>query len=326
MYLTHRLTKAADLGQCFQVMSNRLIFGNEKSRKDLMAFWRFLLSHQVGLSAVTVDHERPAGRQIVGFGMSLFATEEFAQAIQTHLPPYLPLQAVRWWRQGRKPFLGPKSIARKNAEDSLSLVILHFGTAPQKGTELDMQIRAKMHEAFIFTHGGYHLKQIFQESYTPGEKEILLSVGLRLLRSYREKAWDFSPDPSFRPCLLVQRREDAETRYSVLGPIFLYPRPRFGFKPVGRRVLQRAVLSETDKEIGKSLGLSVWTVKKCWQEIYDRVEKTEPGLLSLTADEKPLPGEIPVTQRRRIFLNYIRGHLEEIRPFDPLPLQKKPKK
>jgi len=318
MYLSYRATKPADLKQCFQLIPNLSSFADGKSRMDLLAFWRFGLARRFALSAVALDHERPRDKQVVGFGMSLFGTPEFVQAIRSNLPPYFPLQAVRWWRQGRMPFLGPKAIARENTDDGLSLLILHFGVERQKTPELEMQIRAKMHEAFTFVHGGYHLKEILQESYSPFEKDMLLSVGCRLLRDYDEQVAEPHPDPSIHTCLLGMERDEEKNKYSVLGPIFLYPRPRFGFSLSSQRVLQQALLGETDKEIGKGSGLSIWTVKKRWQEIYEKVEKLEPALLAPSRDEKTPPGEEPATQRRRLLLTYLRGHLEEIRPYDPL--------
>jgi hypothetical protein len=73
-------------------------------------------------------------------------------------------------------------------------------------------------------------------------------------------------------------------------------------------------MGETCEELAKSLSISPWTVKKCWHAIYERVTDIDGELL---------PPQIACgahvssrgAERRRHLLNYLRQHLEELRPF-----------
>lgn len=72
-------------------------------------------------------------------------------------------------------------------------------------------------------------------------------------------------------------------------------------------------MGETCEKLATSLSVSPWTVKKRWHAIYDRV---------LDVDRELLPPPIAYgaqassrgEERRRYLLNYLRQHLEELRP------------
>src|SRR4029434_3747884 len=80
-------------------------------------------------------------------------------------------------------------------------------------------------------------------------------------------------------------------------------------------LLQRALMGETCENLAKSLSISRWTVKKRWHAIYDRV---------LDVDKELLPPPVAYgsrassrgAERRRHLLNYLRQHLEELRPYE----------
>jgi len=318
MYLSYRVAKPSDYSQCFQVMSDRRAFPDQKSHKLLFSFWNYLRTRRAAIAPVVEDHDRPRGRRIVAFSMSFFMSDEFALAACADLPPYIGLQAARWWRAGRLPVLGPKAVARENAGGGLNLMVFHYGVEPQKDLNDELQIRGKMLEAGTYLHGGYRIKAVFQETNTLQDKNLIVPTGLRVQRDYSGFDLGLPADSPTWPFLFGLRREEALKTISLVTPLFIFSPPRFGFSPSAQRVLQQALLGETDKEIGKGLDLSIWTVKKRWQEIYAKVEKVEPGLLNPSHDEKAAPGEEPAIQRRRLFLTYLRTHLEEIRPYEKL--------
>jgi hypothetical protein len=79
-------------------------------------------------------------------------------------------------------------------------------------------------------------------------------------------------------------------------------------------VLEFALHSDTEEEVAGALDISIWTVKKRWQRIYEKVEGLIPTFFSTAesgnnGDEKSSSG-----QRRRHLLDYLRQHPEEIRP------------
>ena len=73
----------------------------------------------------------------------------------------------------------------------------------------------------------------------------------------------------------------------------------------------RALLNESDSEIASAMTISLDAVKKTWRRAYDRVAVAAPSLLGkATAAASNRRG----TEKRRHLLEYLRDHLEELRP------------
>ena len=102
-----------------------------------------------------------------------------------------------------------------------------------------------------------------------------------------------------------------------MSPVFLFI-PHHGFTLASRseRSLQHALMGQTCEKLATSLCLSPWTVKKRWQAIYERVMDVDNELLppSIACGAH---GSSRGAERRRHLLNYLRQHLEELRPFKP---------
>jgi DNA-binding CsgD family transcriptional regulator len=92
--------------------------------------------------------------------------------------------------------------------------------------------------------------------------------------------------------------------------LFNAPAPRFGFAPAEQRVLLRALLGETNREVASELGLSVQTVNKTWESAIRRIEMIAPCLLAAQEPDGKRGGE-----KRRHVLDYLRYHMEELRPY-----------
>ena len=93
--------------------------------------------------------------------------------------------------------------------------------------------------------------------------------------------------------------------------------PRFHFRPGQKKILLEALRGETDEGIAETLGISLWTIKKRWQAIYDKVLEKDPDLLTenMSKGPKKVGSEAGKSkQRRRFLLEYLRHHPEEIGP------------
>lgn len=80
----------------------------------------------------------------------------------------------------------------------------------------------------------------------------------------------------------------------------------------GRRFVTRRLLDSTDAL--SAVDRSPNTVKKLWQSIYARVEAVDPRVLNpngVAGDEDP---RTRGPEKRRHLLDYLRYHLEELRP------------
>jgi hypothetical protein len=101
-----------------------------------------------------------------------------------------------------------------------------------------------------------------------------------------------------------------------IAGLFIYTAPRFHFNRSQRMLLQHALLGETCDTLARSLSLFPWTVKKRWRAIYDRVADVDMELLPPAIAYGTHVSSRGV-ERRRHLLNYLRQHLEELRPYEP---------
>ena len=82
--------------------------------------------------------------------------------------------------------------------------------------------------------------------------------------------------------------------------------PHFDFAPAPLH----ALFNESDEEIADSLNIALETVRKHWRSIYERVIRLEPEFFPGGRTQ----GDARGPEKRRHLLNYLRMHLDEIRP------------
>lgn len=109
----------------------------------------------------------------------------------------------------------------------------------------------------------------------------------------------------------MRKEEVVPAAVNPLSHLFHSLPPRFGLTGAAQRVLQRALLSQTDSEIAADLGISQDAVKKTWRLIYQRVDDVAPHLFRTVHPTAHLHRS---AERRRYLLDYLRTHLEELRP------------
>ena len=108
----------------------------------------------------------------------------------------------------------------------------------------------------------------------------------------------------------------------ALSFLFHVPSPQIGFSAAEQRLLLNALLNRSDSELAHCLGLSVDAVKQTWRRIYERLAGCVPNLFPI--DER-LPSERRGAEKRRHVLDYMRLHLEEIRPWSPAKSMRDPR-
>src|SRR5262249_7722339 len=147
----------------------------------------------------------------------------------------------------------------------------------------------------------------------------MLDAGARLRRDYSNyfrRNHLPKPKSSKQPCLVgLSKKEALAHPGGNIASLFIYTAPRFHFRRSQRLLLQHALMGKTCEKLAASLSISPWTVKKCWHAIYDRVADVDGELL-------PPPiaygahASSRGAERRRHLLNYLRQHLEELRPYE----------
>jgi hypothetical protein len=116
--------------------------------------------------------------------------------------------------------------------------------------------------------------------------------------------------------LLLLRKDQVQP--SVVNPLsfLFYPvTPRIHFSGAEQKVLELALLNESDPEISEDLGVSLDAVKKTWRRAYQRAARAAPQLLG--SGEEIDGSSSRGVEKRRHLLEYVRIHLEELRPHSP---------
>ncbi len=315
MYLTSRAILPADLDACWRIAQGNPFYppALKPSRTE---FWQTLLASNSALSIVIEDADRAASVRMCAFSMSVFVTEEFAAAARTALPPcvdgHLHAQAAS---DGVSPILGPAAIGRANARDGLILFAGPFGYAPANSESEQVAVAEMMFSALFRDHAGYQIKELLLE--TPLSTRWLASNSAGMLRrtdyaDYFRAHPNLLPPPEEHPALYGLTRSEAfEALGSRLLPLFLYTRPRFGFRPAEQRLLSQALRGGTNEEAAQSLFISLSAVKKCWETIYARAALIEPELLGAVLGLETKRG----SEKKDRLLTYLRHHPEELRPY-----------
>ena len=310
---SHRSLTPQDFERAFSLTRENFAF-EPADRARVIDLWTELFRAECCRSVAVDDSRRPPETRLVGFGLSVFATDDFTQRVLAGRP-FLSRAFLEEWHAGRRPFLTTKEIAEANAGDGLNLVVLHYGWCKDVAPEDMTPIQMVQTERFIYEHAGYATKEYIHEVFGAALRDFLLASGMRLTRDYREDAWHealakVSEDDW--PYLFAFGEE--ASRAGSLTSLFRSKgaRPRFGFSPGEQRLLLLALEGRSDDELADALDLSSWTVKKRWQSVYAKVDAIDPRIV---APHRENEDDTKVRQRRRYLLAHLREHLEELRPY-----------
>jgi DNA-binding CsgD family transcriptional regulator len=321
--LMARKGSAQDLASCYALYQSLRLPYPQTSRRILPEMWDDLLFNGAMQLFLVEDRARTAGSRVVSFGATVFVTDEVCSEARSMLPPYLAVELTRRYLSHHLPVLNRQQVARANARDGLNVMMCFEGwTKNGFSREQFLAIREKQREAFSLALRGYRIKEFLTESIGKETSQWMLDAGARLRRdysSYFRRHHLPEPEPSRRPCLLGLTREEALAHPGAnISGLFIYAAPRFHFNRSQRLLLQHALMGETCEKLAASLSISPWTVKKRWRAIYDRVADIDGELLSQPIAYGPR-ASLRGAERRRHLLNYLRQHLEELRPYNPSP-------
>ncbi len=318
--LIARKGDVADLANCLALHESLQLPYSETGRCILPEMWRTLLGNGAMQLFLVEDRVRPVGSRVVSFAGFVFVTDEFCSQARSTLPPYVNVELAQRYLSRHLPVLNREHIAQANAWDGLNVVMCCEGwTRVGFSPEQFLVVLAKQGEALHLALRGYRIKEFLAEPTGLERSQWMLDAGARIRRDYSNyfrKHRFHKPESSRRPRLLGLSREEALAHSGGnIASLFVYTAPRFHFSRAERRLLRHALTGETCDTLAKSLSISRWTVKKRWQAIYDRVTDVDSELL-------PPPiaygarASSRGAERRRLLLNYLRQHLEELRPYE----------
>jgi len=310
-----RLGRRADISHCLEMLPSPFRLEPPIQRR-LPALWEKLYRSEARAVAIIEDFSSSPPFRIEGFGLSAVVSDHFIDEFLASPQPYVSALFYERMIADESVLLTTEQIAEANATTGVNMLALHFGMRNEDFADpRSQQVVAASGAASFYCHGGYRLRGVLMEVYGPEPLRFMKAGGFRLVRDFQAAspqsfAGRFSTD---YPYLLMLRREWLEpSTINPMSRLFFTPPPRIFFSTAERKVLERAVLNEPDRSIAVELGISEAAIKKTWRNIFERAGRNAPYLLP--ADE--LARENGRGQeKRRYLLDYLRTHLEELRPF-----------
>jgi hypothetical protein len=313
----------SDVRECVEIVAAHPIVGPRygSAIAELRAAWSRLLEGD-GLCSAAV-FEESSGRQlrVLGVAVSVFVSDEFLREVKT--PPcfWIGPELARRLARGNSPLLSSKQVREANSRDGLNLFVWQATVREQ-----DMQ-RVEVWDAFmkagVEEHRGYRLKEVLVAQ----AESIEHLLGLRHTGGFfwdgAKECYGDLPDRDVvdlmrEPHVAGITRELALSRplesiTSLIGSLFHYQPPQFGFSSGEQRLMLAALPGGTDEELSNDLGISLSAVKKTWRSVYSRVAACLPDLIPDNSHPDAENSRRGKDKKQRL-ISYLREHPEELRP------------
>ncbi|MEP6780331.1 MAG: hypothetical protein ABJC26_10610 [Gemmatimonadaceae bacterium] len=292
---------SADLAACLDLQRGQLgqeIIGEAAARR----VWSEILEHPACISAV-FEAQRPSGTtRIVGFGVSVFVTSDFANYELAH--PQIDFNARLFKRlhDGDTILLNSEQIARVNAATGMDMAVLQGSWGESGLGERELQeVRVLLPTVLAQLTAGFRVRTMFGQA-TGDQVDYMRKSGLvQELGTYPEINQVFN---------LMTGGQVLDQPASVVSSLFLYERPVLGLSEAEQQLLCAALDGTPDGVLATQLGLNLSAIKARWRSIFERFARISTDALP---DEKNGRGP----QKRHLVLSYLRQHPEELRPFKP---------
>ena len=309
-----RLGTAMDLSRCAALLHPGLRIPSD-IRERLPELWGDLLREGSLRAAVVEDLEQPD--RVEAFGFSVFVSDEFIGDFLARPKPYLSVAIYQSILAGKSAVLTPRQIRAANATTGLHLVPIHAGLRHwELSHPRTMQVMPALSVGFFFLHTGYNIKTLVGEVHGEDYSRFVRLGGYRIIQDFRrERPENFADVPSTDSPYLAMACKDwlEPAANNPLTQLFMSPRPRIGFSTTQQRLLEHALMGETDSRIANLLNVSSDRVKKVWRDIHEKTQREMPFLVP--KQEHSRDG-VRGQSRRRQLLDYLRMHMEELRPFN----------
>jgi DNA-binding CsgD family transcriptional regulator len=239
------------------------------------------------------------------FTCAVFVHDGFFDALLAQPAPYYAATFYQAMLERNSPLLNTREIARANGARRLNLLNLHWVLREHAMGHTDnAELPELGRQAWQFSLSGYHIQRALFETYGDEFRALLQHAGIPAIHSFTRAAnADCVPHWS-----LIERNAAAPSALSMPSLVlFGASPPKFGFTPRQQRVLLLALQGETDREMAARFEISVAAVRQAWDGIFERM----PSEASLAHTPTPVRGP----ERRRTVVEYVRQHMEELRPY-----------
>jgi hypothetical protein len=314
----YRLATEADLPACLELLRQGGL--TPLSERVWSALPQLLAGHlrsdRHRPKAVTVWEEpQPAAPPLLhAFGTSHFVDDATYDELRCGEHPHLAESLHTAWLEGRAGVLDAAAIARANAGAGLNVVVPIY---VQRHHDLQHPDSRRLMPlgaaAWFFSHGGYNVRRILWQTYGQPSLGFLMAGGFRHLRSFPEPV-DGPPDRQPHWC---EASRDDHARPAAFNAMVMWamapPSPRMNLPLSQQSVVLLALQGDTDSRIAARLQISQDAVKQAWRGIVAAAAPFIPELRD-RVDGDGTPG-VRGAERRRVVVEYLRQHMEELRPW-----------
>jgi hypothetical protein len=269
--------------------------------RDLGPLWTELFAAGMP-TAACVD----ADGNVWGFGLSVFVGEQFAQELKSGSDPALSDLLLGLWEDGRAPFLLGKELREENDGPGLTVLAIWTGIAHQDLSQEDrFYVTEAMSAAFETLHSGYRIRELLIMCHEANARAYCEFLGLTARVEYPVCGLP----PNVTPTLMGIDHQEARTRVGARAAQMIHmSRARFELSDGERQLVLAALDGGRHEDLAHHLCISVGAVKKRWSSVYDKTH-------SLYGELADIPdGEKRGREKKRILLDYMRRHMEELRP------------
>ncbi len=300
--MTWREVCEADLEECLGIEPRNL--GDEIIGRDgAMAVWRKLI-HSPSFNSIVIESSETPGR-ILAFGASLFVAADVATREIANPRSNLNSRIIAGIAQGDAVIRSEADLYQTDAREPLDGVILYGNwiTGVLDEEQL-MEVQRLLPWLFVERHLGYRLNRFFSEGIGAQADHMASSGVWRVTARFADRSSQLA---------VMTRREAVLVSGSLAPSLFRFREPILALRDSERHLLAEALTYRSDVDLAKRMNLSVATVKKRWQALFDRIAVAHPELLP--SDENTDAVRTRGPQKRHHVLAYVRSHPEELRPY-----------
>jgi hypothetical protein len=286
--------------------------------KRALRAWTTILNDGNACIASLVEKITPSSREIVGFGMAVFVTSSFADAILANPQPGLNASIIESIDAGKSVIPSYRYLQTANASATLDHVVMYSSDKPGSLNSIELGlVRNLLARAYLDSFVGYRLRRMLNEIVDEEEFEKL--KGYRGIRIVKRLSTPSLPGARAlwtgnRALCEATAESFSEDPASVAArPFIERATPILDFTPSQKRLLVAALRGAENAELADGLCRTPAAIKRTWAGIFEKCVRHYPALLPAT--EGSLRGQ----QKRYKVMAYIRDHPEELRPF---PTQK----
>lgn len=300
MSITWRSAVWGDIEPCLAIEPRKR--GDAFTGAATMDCWRRVVDSPFFASAVLESTPPIAGHRIIGFGASIFVPSAFTDAALVNPQPDINSRVMAGILADEPVLATRREVACANAADGVDVVIMGgFWRDAILSPSQRQEVQTLLPFSFAECLAGYRIRRILYETVTEVETEFAeRSVVYRRVAKF----------PRGRSLFLMTRETVAGVGGSLGTIIFSYRPPVLRLRETEQQLLAAALGGYTDAELAVRLGLRLAAVKARWRSTFERIAGAMPELTD--GDDESVGRGM---QKRHRVLGYVRGHMEELRPF-----------